>query len=325
MAFVKLDCKMLRSSLWVDREGRSLFVTALLMAELHEVREPTPQLEVRTLTETGYIVPPGWYGLVPSAGPGIVRLDGLEGEIGLATLERLCAPDPESRSRDHDGRRLARIDGGYLVLNYVKHRDRDHSAKERQQRFRDRKKTATETPSDTRNALRQQDNALRVTHSRVQSAELESDTTTTTTTTTAPNPAALVAQPLSRSTPRATPRAPTPPPPPSWISVVAGSYERTKGVGSFPHGKAGKILKPLHEAGHTGEEIALRLTRYMAWLDDAKFFSFQRFRETFGDYECDEPAHLRALAGYPNVVDEYGCWTEYGERVTSPDRKRATR
>lgn len=163
---------MLRSSLWVDREGRSLFVTALLMAELYELREPSPQLEVRSLNETGYMVPPGWYGLVPSAGPGIVRLDGFpDTEVGITALERLCAPDPESRSRDHDGRRMARIDGGYLILNYIKHRDKDHTAADRQRRFKARKQAKA-------NALAEQGNALPVTHAedRVQSSDSSSST-----------------------------------------------------------------------------------------------------------------------------------------------------
>ncbi len=142
MAFVKLDCGLLRSSLWVERDHRSLFVTALLMAEPFELTAPMAQLHVRSLEPTGWHVPPGWYGLVRAAGVGIVRQDGMEREAGLDALEALGAPDPESRSQEHEGRRLVRVDGGYLALNFMKYRDRDHTAGDRQKRLRARKKAA---------------------------------------------------------------------------------------------------------------------------------------------------------------------------------------
>lgn len=104
----------------------------------------------------------------------------------------------------------------------------------------------------------------------------------------------------------------------AWLVPVSRSYEQRKGAGSFPHGKAGKLLKPLHEAGVSGEEIAVRLGRYIDWLDDAKYLSLAKFRETFADYADNEPAALRQLAGYPDVVDKFGCFTAYGERVTRP-------
>lgn len=150
MAFVKLDTTMLRSSIWVERDHRSLFVTALLMCEPFEVREPMAQLEVRSLNETGWMVPPGWYGLAQAAGSGIVRTDGMEQEAGLDALEVLGSTDPESRSQDFEGRRLVRVDGGFLCLNYMKYRDHDHTAAERQRRLRERKKNAQNASPVTR-------------------------------------------------------------------------------------------------------------------------------------------------------------------------------
>lgn len=108
-----------------------------------------------------------------------------------------------------------------------------------------------------------------------------------------------------------------------WLDPVAAVYEAAKGSGSFPWAKAGKLLKPLHDAGHSGETIAERLSRYVAWLDDQKYFSLSKFRETFGDYAEKEPAAIRALKGYPKIVDEFGQFTEYGERVTRPNLKLA--
>lgn len=77
MRFVKLDTKLLTSSLWVDREGREVFITALLMANPCELHAPEPQLAVRELTETGFIISPGRYGFIAAAGSGIVRQAGV--------------------------------------------------------------------------------------------------------------------------------------------------------------------------------------------------------------------------------------------------------
>lgn len=139
MAFVKLDCGLLDSSLWPDREARELFITALLMAVPFELKEATAQLEVRTLEKTGFEVPAGWYGFIGSAGSGIIRRAGMEMEAGLAALERLGSPEFESRTPDFEGRRLVRVDGGYVALNYSKYREKDHTAAARSKRYRQNK------------------------------------------------------------------------------------------------------------------------------------------------------------------------------------------
>jgi hypothetical protein len=148
MPFVKLDCGILDSSVWVDRPQRDLFITALLMAQPYELDEETPQYHVRELTLTGFVVPPGWYGMVSAAGVGILRRAGYgpdETEIGLRALERLGMPDDESRSSDHEGRRVVRVEHGYLVLGFMRYRDLDHGAKDRMRVLRQRRKSETVT------------------------------------------------------------------------------------------------------------------------------------------------------------------------------------
>ena len=140
MAFLKLDCGILDSTLWFDRDGRDVFITALLMAHPFELQEPTPQLEVCSLSETGWIVPAGQYGFVEAAGIGIVKRAGVEHSIGLTALERLGSPELDSRNPAFDGRRLVRVDGGFIALNFWDYRTRDHTAAERSRRYRERKK-----------------------------------------------------------------------------------------------------------------------------------------------------------------------------------------
>jgi hypothetical protein len=168
MAFVKLDTGILHSTLWVERDLREIFITSLLMAEPFELAESARQMRVRSLEETGFEVPPGWYGFVKAAGIGIVNQAQVAAESGLNALEKLGSPDAESRTQEFDGRRMVRINGGYLILNYMKYRDKDHSAAERMRNLRARRKlqTVTVTPVTVR---------PNVTHSRGQSTDAEAE------------------------------------------------------------------------------------------------------------------------------------------------------
>lgn len=140
MPFVKLDTGILDSTLWVERECREVFITALLLAEPYELLHELPQIAVRNLELTGFMVPPGWYGFVDAAGVGIVRRSLVAPELGMMALEQLGSPDPESRSTDFEGRRLVRVAGGFIVLNFMKYRDRDYTSAERSKRYRERHK-----------------------------------------------------------------------------------------------------------------------------------------------------------------------------------------
>ena len=73
MAFVKLDTGILDSTLWIERDQREIFITALLMAEPREFSEPIQQIEIGELIFTGFEAPPGWYGFVPAASFGIIH------------------------------------------------------------------------------------------------------------------------------------------------------------------------------------------------------------------------------------------------------------
>lgn len=153
MAFVKLDCTILRSTIWFDRPAREIFITSLLLAEPREFTEPVSQIAVGALEETGWNAPPGWYGFVPASGPGIVHVAGLPLAEGMAALVRLGDPEPESRSQDHGGRRLIRVDGGFVILNYMKHREKDHTSPLRSARYRERLKLKRHTVTSHEHAV----------------------------------------------------------------------------------------------------------------------------------------------------------------------------
>ena len=65
--------------------------------------------------------------------PGFARLAGVSLAECEAAIETLLAPDPYSRTPDNEGRRLAKIVGGWLILNHAKflHMRSDAEAQER--------------------------------------------------------------------------------------------------------------------------------------------------------------------------------------------------
>ena len=174
MAYAKLDAGILDSSLWLDRCAREVFITTLLLAEPFELREALPQYHADSLILTGWSVPPGWYGKVGAAGPGILRRACVDHAEGIAALERLGSPDPDSRTTDFEGRRLVRVNGCYLVLNYMTYRDRDHTAAVRSKRYRDRKASSPQgdTATSQRHGVTQRDEPVA---SRIADADADAD------------------------------------------------------------------------------------------------------------------------------------------------------
>jgi len=150
MPFVKLDTGILRSTLWMERDQCDVFLTALLMAEPKEFKEPQSQIEVDSLELTGFVAPSGWYGFCAAAGVGIIRMSHTDPEPGMAALRALGNPDDESRSKGFGGRRMIRVDGGYLILNYMAYREKDYEAKDRMRLLRQRRKLESQDVTPNR-------------------------------------------------------------------------------------------------------------------------------------------------------------------------------
>lgn len=64
--------------------------------------------------------------MIEAAGIGIITRSGVEREPGMVALETLGKPEAESRSTEYEGRRLVRVDGGYVALNYMHYREKDN-------------------------------------------------------------------------------------------------------------------------------------------------------------------------------------------------------
>jgi hypothetical protein len=149
--FVKLDSGLLDSSLWVQADARTMFITALLLAHPVELLEPVEAIQIGSLKPLGFTVPAGWYGMVEAASTGLCARACLSPEAGTSALSVLASPDPDSRTPTYEGRRMVRISGGFLILNYMTYRERDYTAAERQRRYRERQKEQRAARDVTRN------------------------------------------------------------------------------------------------------------------------------------------------------------------------------
>lgn len=273
MPFVKLDCKMLDSTTWLDREAREVFITALLMARPHELETPAAQIKIHSLRPTGWKVPPGWYGFVAAAGIGIVARAGIEMAAGLRALERLGAPEPDSRSRDFDGRRLVRIDGGFIILNFMKHWDRDETGAERQRRYRQRQAALQQQKAEAaRHTVTNVTSRNEVTN-KIKEVEVEVDTEVL------PQISPKVVdgdvgeiQERRTKNRRANDAR-------GWITQLATIWCERYKVTKAPFGMIGKILKPLA----TEPDLPKRFAAYVA-ATDAKYVNLVKFRDTFGSW-----------------------------------------
>jgi hypothetical protein len=139
MGFMKVDETILYSTIWdTGLAELKIFLAAGVLARPHTLREPTPQMDPATDEPTGWMVPPGEYGLARVSATGLVRAANLGAMEpgGMQALQRLGEPEVGSKSQEYDGRRVVRINGGFLVLNLMKYRD--CTGAQRQRRFRER-------------------------------------------------------------------------------------------------------------------------------------------------------------------------------------------
>lgn len=66
-------------------------------------------------------------GFVAGAIPGFASLARVNREEMEHAVDRLTSPDPDSRTPDHEGRRIEVVLGGWQILNYASYRERGQS------------------------------------------------------------------------------------------------------------------------------------------------------------------------------------------------------
>lgn len=110
MAYTKLDEGITDSTIWQEPDTtRIVWITMLAMAD-----------------QNGYI---------GASMPGLAGRARVSLEACITAVETFLAPDKWSRTRDHDGRRVAEAEGGWILLNHAKYREAK-SADDRRERSR---------------------------------------------------------------------------------------------------------------------------------------------------------------------------------------------
>jgi len=103
--YTKLFSTIVTSTIWQeDKDTKILWITMLAIADFD--------------------------GKVDGSIPGIANIAGLSTGECRAAMSKLMAPDPDSRTQDNEGRRVAEIDGGWIILNYEKYRNKGQSRKD---------------------------------------------------------------------------------------------------------------------------------------------------------------------------------------------------
>lgn len=93
------------------------------------------------------------YGRVQASVPGVAHQARVSVEQARGAIKVLESPDPDSRTPEHEGRRIVKMDGGWRLLNYTKYReikdDEDQRARKAKNKRDQRKREASVTGSVT--------------------------------------------------------------------------------------------------------------------------------------------------------------------------------
>jgi len=122
--YTKLFNSIITSTIWSeDDKTRIIWITMLAMSDKN--------------------------GEVHSSIPGLARVSGMSIAEAESSIAKLMAPDSYSRTPDNEGRRIAKIDGGWELLNHAKYRamaskeDAKAATAERVRRHRERNADVT--------------------------------------------------------------------------------------------------------------------------------------------------------------------------------------
>ena len=205
-----------------------------------------------------------------------------------AALAKFAEPDPDSRTRDNDGRRIERTEDGFVrVLNHERYYSRDYSTP-RWRRWKARQRAnalaSLENVGSTKDTDKDKDkDTERIAAAApraVAPSRLKRPSRTTTTATVAEKAAAVEVLAPGAS--------------PSWSREACDDWIGRFG-GTAPGGRIGKALAPLVKA-HGWPAVREAWRSYLAQAE-AEFASAQRFAQTFGRWNgTAAPAKAKATA-----------------------------
>ena len=223
-------------------------------------------------------------GRVAASVPGLAAISAVTVDQCRDALERLKAPDPDSRTKEWEGRRIADIDGGWQVLNYLKYRDmrdedkRKEQTKEATRRWREKGKKITKDYNDhgdrgePRRAQEEEEGRIRTTVPSLRSG----DDVVPPVVVSVQAPFQAADNPLV-----AVERAPVV----AWSREACDDWISRFG-GTAPGGQIGKAMKPLVDR-HGWLAVRAAWQSYLGQTE-AEYASPTRFASTFGRWSGGE-------------------------------------
>lgn len=237
--FVVIDAEILSSSVWSEAPHvRLVWLTLLILCDTD--------------------------GYVGAAIPGIARAAGVSLEETRDAMERLQQPDPDSRTKTDEGRRVRLAERGFQILNFREHLDRLSAerakCRDRVRKHRERKRAQADGNVTVPTGNRDQGEGTR-----------EKERTTD----------SVALAPVASA------------PPASWSKQACDDWIDRYG-GTAPGGQIGKALKPL-VAKHGWAEVRQAWRSYLEQTD-GDYASPSRFASTYGRWSGSAPPGAKATA-----------------------------
>lgn len=260
--FVKLFSGIVQSTVWrEDLHVKVVWITLLALSD--------------------------WNGIVCASVPGLASAAGVSVDQCREALERLCAPDEDSRTKEYEGRRIEPVDGGWFILNYVKYREMRDEERRKEQvrqavaRHRERKKADVSNGHQSKPLKAHKEASKEAVRTTVPSLRSGDDVV----------PPVVVAVEAPFQAPAS----------PLVAQVVAWSREAcddwiARFGGTAPGGQIGKAMKPLVDR-HGWAAVRAAWQSYLGQTE-AEYASPTRFASTFGRWSGGEapPAGKSSVA-----------------------------
>lgn len=237
--------------------------------------------------------------------PALARAANVSLPQARKAVQELEAPDPQSTSKDHEGRRILAIRGGWQVVNFTTYRDfrtmeqeaaaeRKRRQREKEEAERDKSRDVPLGHSDDRADVRRQTSDDR--NGDGLPADADADAAPNGLPPSAGGPASPAAGSRHRKVSAAKPangngamkRAT------GWVSR-AGDMLRAKRAGTGDYGRIGKELAPL-VLEHGEEEVLARWARY---VEGSSYYGPHAFAVDFGKWAAG--AALATTGRWPSV------------------------
>ena len=128
-SFTKLDSGIVRSSIWMEPIATRVVWIAFLA----------------TCDKNGFVA---------ASRSGMEHISNVPHDEFESAMRALESADPDSRTPDNDGRRIEKVSGGWIILNYALYRDKQYKSERREaSRIAMAKKRAADKAGENPDAL----------------------------------------------------------------------------------------------------------------------------------------------------------------------------